>query len=69
MPGAYLPFGDGARKCIGLRFAQQEALLALVELYSRYTFRLRPGQQPLRTKSRLTMSPLDGVWVTVHRRG
>ena len=35
---------------------------------AQYTFRLRPGQQPLRTKSRLTMSPAEGVWVTVHRR-
>lgn len=34
VPGAYHPFGDGARKCIGLKFAQQEALLALVQLYS-----------------------------------
>lgn len=42
---------------------------ALPAYAAQYTFRLRPGQQPLKTKSRLTMSPLDGVWVTVHRRG
>ena len=33
-----------------------------------YTFRLTPGQVPLKTKMVLTMGPVDGVHVTVHRR-
>ncbi|PSC76937.1 cytochrome P450 [Micractinium conductrix] len=67
-PGAYLPFGDGPRKCIGWRFALQEAALSLAALYQQYTFRLTPGQVPLKTKMVLTMGPVDGVHVTVHRR-
>lgn len=34
-PGAFLPFGDGARKCIGYKFATQEGLLALAAIYTR----------------------------------
>ncbi|PSC76582.1 cytochrome P450 isoform A [Micractinium conductrix] len=67
-PGAYLPFGDGPRKCIGWRFALQEAALSLAALYQQYTFRLTPGQVPLKTKMVLTSGPADGVHVTVHRR-
>ena len=119
VPGAHLPFGDGARKCIGFRFALMEATLTLVKLYQQvglgttgrgagacrashmphcllpascgaaasapeqamhsqgapalpatlqYTFRLLPGQQPLKVRTLLTMGPEGGVRVTVHRR-
>jgi hypothetical protein len=33
-----------------------------------YTFRLLPGQQPLKVRTLLTMGPEGGVRVTVHRR-
>jgi len=36
--GAYLPFAEGPRKCIGATFAMQEAVLALATLCSRARF-------------------------------
>ena len=60
-PHAYLPFGAGARMCIGHRFALQEARLTLAALYRRFTFELEPGQVPLRVKTGITMSPEGGV--------
>jgi cytochrome P450 len=58
---AFTPFGAGARLCIGYRFAQQEALIALVRLFQRFTFALEPGMVPLRTAHFITLSPQDGV--------
>lgn len=58
---AFTPFGGGARLCIGYRFAQQEALIALVRLFQRFTFALEPGMVPLRTAHFITLSPQDGV--------
>ncbi|GBF94152.1 cytochrome P450 [Raphidocelis subcapitata] len=67
-PHAYLPFGSGARMCIGYRFALQEARLTLAQLYRRFTFGLEPGQVPLKVKTGITMSPESGVFVRVAER-
>jgi cytochrome P450 len=65
-PLAYMPFGDGARRCVGMKFALQEARLALAALYSRHRFELAPWQvgRPLATVNGLTLSAAEGVWVT-----
>ena len=60
--------GDGPRNCPGQRFALKEAKIALHHIFSQYTFRLGPGMDPLPLRNALTMSPQDGVQVTVHRR-
>ncbi|CAG0924441.1 unnamed protein product [Notodromas monacha] len=37
-PFTYLPFGNGARNCIGMRFAQEEAKLALATMVHNFSF-------------------------------
>lgn len=62
------PAGDGARNCVGARMAMLEAKLALVHLFRDHSYRLAPGQVPLKCRSALTFGPKDGVWLTVHER-
>ena len=35
---------------------------------TQYTFKLLPGQQPLKLKTSLTTGPANGIHVTVHQR-
>jgi hypothetical protein len=54
----------GYAKRIGLSVPQ----IALIRLYQHHTLRLVPGQEPLETRTTITMSPKHGVMVTVHPR-
>ncbi|OON80146.1 cytochrome P450 [Streptomyces tsukubensis] len=52
---SYIPFGAGARKCIGDQFALTEAILALTAIVSRWE--LSPvGAQPFRPKVETSLS-------------
>jgi cytochrome P450 len=42
--GAYFPFGDGPRICIGNHFAMMEAVLLLATIARRYRLLIEPGQ-------------------------
>ncbi len=42
-PFAYVPFGGGARRCIGEEFAMREAAIVLEVILRRYGFTLVPG--------------------------
>ena len=64
---AFLPFGIGPRMCVASQFAMTEAKLALITLYSRYSFTLKEGYE-LKTTMAATISPVGGVPVHVHRR-
>jgi hypothetical protein len=57
------------RACAGLRFALQEARLALVRLFDRFRFELGPSQEvPIKTRVGVTIGPLYGVRVRVFDR-
>jgi cytochrome P450 len=66
-PGAYFPFGDGPRRCIGQGFAMLEASVVLGTLAQRFRFQLIPGQsivpEPL-----ITLRPRHGVRMTLESR-
>lgn len=42
-PFSYVPFGGGARRCIGEEFALHETAIVLATLLKRYRFKLQPG--------------------------
>jgi len=66
-PGAYFPFGDGPRRCIGQGFAMLEGAVVLGTLAQRFRFGLVPGQtivpEPL-----VTLRPRHGIRMTLHSR-
>lgn len=41
-PNTYIPFGDGPRNCVGMRFAYQEIRLVLARLVTKFRFELAP---------------------------
>lgn len=67
VPGAYVPFGRGARMCIGRRFGELEVKAIVVALLQRYEVELEPAQSfPARTIP--TISPRHGVRLRLRAR-
>lgn len=64
---SYLPFGAGARTCIGHAFARAEAQIVLSTWLGRLDFELLPGQD-LEPAPLVTLRPRDGVLVSASRR-
>lgn len=64
---AYMPFGGGARICIGNAFAMMEAQLVLATLTQRVALELAPGQR-VEPEALITLGPKDGLRMRVHVR-
>ncbi|MCI4379078.1 hypothetical protein PGIGA_G00223700 [Pangasianodon gigas] len=68
-PFVYLPFGAGPRSCVGMRLAQLEIRMALVNIFK--TFNLMACEDtevPLTLKSNTTLGPKNGVFVKIAKR-
>ena len=65
--GAYFPFGDGPRRCIGQGFAMLEAAIVIATLAQRFQFRLVPGH-PVEPEPLVTLRPRHGIRMTLHSR-
>lgn len=64
---AYIPFGDGARVCIGRSFAMMEAKIILAMLVQRFTLPLVSGH-PIEMDARITLRPKHGIKVRLERQ-
>jgi cytochrome P450 len=63
---SYLPFGGGARNCLGANFAQVEAKVALASIFQRYELKLvRPR---VHIHMGATLEPRLGVFMRVEKR-
>jgi len=65
--GAYFPFGDGPRICIGNYFAMQEAILILATVVQRYRLVL-VNDRPLKLVPSVTLRARGGIRLLVQGR-
>ncbi|KAH8301481.1 hypothetical protein KR059_004247, partial [Drosophila kikkawai] len=68
-PFAYLPFGDGPRNCIGLRFGKMQAKIGIVSLLRHFKFGIsKKTEIPLEMDPRSpTLSSKHGIHLKVER--
>jgi cytochrome P450 len=64
---AYIPFGGGARMCIGRAFAMTEAVLALATLAQRYRLTLADGH-PIELWPTFSLRSRHGMVMNIHSR-
>lgn len=60
-PYEFIPFGNGARRCVGAALAQYELKLAIATLISHYQFRLADSRPELPRRRGVTLAPGRGV--------
>ena len=65
-PGAYFPFGDGPRRCIGQGFAQLETALVIAAIAQKFRFRLKKGF-PVIPEPLVTLRPKYGIEMTIQQ--
>lgn len=65
--GAYFPFGDGPRRCIGQGFAMLEAAIVIGTIAQRFQFHLVSGH-PVIPEPLVTLRPRHGIRMTLHSR-
>jgi len=66
----YLPFGEGPRICIGMRFGQMQTKVGLVSLLSKYQISVsKKTPVPIAIDpNTFTLSPLGGMWLQIRKR-
>jgi cytochrome P450 len=64
----YMPFGGGARRCLGAAFAEAELALAIAELALRCDIQLADSEPEHAKRRNVTMGPANGVKIRVRRR-
>ncbi|GJQ73206.1 Cyp6a9 [Trypoxylus dichotomus] len=64
VPGTYIPFGDGPRVCIGLRFGLMQVKIGLAMLLKEFEFSVNPRTKvPLEIDLGFVMTVKGGIWL------
>ncbi|GMH34195.1 hypothetical protein BSKO_02029 [Bryopsis sp. KO-2023] len=65
---AFVPFGGGARKCVGDQFAIMEATVAMAMLLRRFKFTLQGKPEDMKMATGATIHTADGLMMTIEKR-
>ena len=65
--GAYFPFGDGPRRCIGQNFALMEAALVIATIAQKFQLQLVAGQKIV-PEALVTLRPRNGIRMRIDAR-
>src|SRR5579863_8045838 len=60
-PYIFLPFGGGARRCLGAAFAMYQMKIVIAQILSRVGLKAAPGYTAHATRRRLGFAPSDGL--------
>ena len=68
-PFTFLPFGDGPRVCIGVRFGMMQARIGLISVLSNFKIEIasRTDVPMIMSKKDIIITPLNGVWLKVQK--
>uniref|UniRef100_A0A7G3APZ2 Putative secreted protein n=1 Tax=Lutzomyia longipalpis TaxID=7200 RepID=A0A7G3APZ2_LUTLO len=66
---AYLPFGEGPRMCIGMRFALMQTRVGLATLLNKYRVQVTQKTPVPMTlaPSNAFLSPVGGMWLRIEK--
>ena len=67
-PYAWLPFGGGVRRCVGMAFALEEIKQVLAALLLGGRFQLADGRAPKAVRRTITLAPEGGTRVILDDR-
>jgi cytochrome P450 len=67
-PFSYLPFGGGARRCIGMGFALLQMRVVAATILQRVTIEPAPGKRIRAIRRGVVLTPSDGMPIVARRR-
>lgn len=67
-PYEFMPFGAGARRCVGDALAMFEMKLVLATIMSRYEFKLADNKPEIPRRRGVTLAPANGVKMKINQK-
>lgn len=66
---AYIPFGEGPRNCIGMRFANVNLKLAVASIIKNYKIAVDTNkvELPIKLDPKSALAPVGGCWINFEK--